>query len=766
MPKMENGTKITGILDKFSRPQFIFLIALITIPLCYFIFNPQPSLIDDNFHYMNLAQQLYSGEGYTSPYSIEAIPETHVAPGFPFILSLIMRFAGNGKPIIALKLFNNICYLLAIIFLALVFDKHLKVNRWVSFFFSIFMVFNVEISRYASMVTTEAPFLLFSILTIFLFLEYAQEKKFLYFLFASLSTVAALYIRIPGAPLAVISFIWLIWRKDYKKAVLYAVIVGALVGIWVFPLLFSGEFRYMSQLGRGGLDTSKYGRFGSFTSRYFHHLFSYIFKYIPSLFIPHHLVFLHRGSEISIFSWLGLILGIPFTAFTVWGTVRTFRDKKNNLVTLYAVLYYLIYSVFGSHGTRYASYAFPFIFYIAILGFWAFLEWAKLKRAWRLVIATVLLGLMVFLEGFPAFLSDTKLTSVTRAYYKQHGSEYTELGQLYRYKQELSVLKMHKAFRWCAKNLPEGDVILASQYRTAHFLTDHHVVVPLHVQKYFKVGFRGFIADKSIAEIDSLGEWVLDNKATYIVFDPIYNISSYFIAPMMSRYQECFEEIYRTEQPKTMIFSVDTTCLRSSISKGNQKYVDYYKSLYKAKVAKKEKQIDSLLALRVNIDEESEIANICRTHSYLIDMKNQEEAQMFFEGALVLFPDDPDLWMNRGIDLNQAGMNDMSIIALEKAKALGADEADCYNNIATAYANLKDYDNSRENFEMAAKLEPNDPLIFRNLFSVMVYQGDLQSAEKLINEQLARTDVDSSFVEQIRAMQTQYQNWKANKPTR
>ncbi len=762
----QNETGFFNLLGRLGRWHFILLIALISVPLLYSIFDPQPSIIDDNFHYMNLARQMYSGKGYTDPYAETPTPETHVAPGYPFILSIIMRLAGDPKPIVTLKIFNALCYLLSIIAIALIFDKHLKVNRWVTLLFSIFMILNKEIACFASMVTTEAPFLCFSVLTILFFLEYGESKRTKYFILASLFTVLALYIRIPGAPLAVACFLWLIWRKEYKQAVIYAAIVGVLVGAWVFPLIFSGSFQYMQQVGKVGLDTSKLGKYDSFITRYLHHLFSYIFKFIPNLFIPHHSPFLYKGSEIGIFSWLGLAIGLPISVFSIWGIAKTLKNKTTNLVTIYAGLYYLIYSVFASHGARYASYAFPFIFFLAMVGFVAFLDRIKLKRVWRIIAIIAALAFIVLLEGLPSFISDMKLTSKTRENYRKYGAEYTELTPLYRYKHEPLVLQMHKALRWCAKNIPEGEVILASQYRTAHFLTERRVVCPLYVQKYFTVGYEGFIAEKSVAEIDSLGEWMLQNKVKYVVYDPIYNISNYFLRPTMTRYQDCFKELYRTDKPSTIIFEVDTVCLRSAITKGNREFIEYYKSLHRANVAQNKTLLDSLLAIHDSLEtegEDREVEKICRTHNYLMVMKNIEEAQMLFEGAVLLYPKNPVLWLNRGIDLNKTGFNELSIIALEKARTFGAKESDCYNNIATAYANMKQYDKALEYFKIAAKKDPFDAVIFKNIISVFIYQEDFASAEATIRQQLARTDVDSTFIKQIESAAKQYSQWKAKK---
>ncbi|MCK5832717.1 glycosyltransferase family 39 protein [bacterium] len=753
-------TCFLNVLENLSRWQFILIIALICIPLFYFVFNPQPSILDDNFHYMNLARQLSSGKGYTNPYSVEPIPETHVAPGYPFVLSLIIRITGHDKPIVAFKLFNNFCFWLALVLIAFIFDKHLKLNRWVTLIFSLFLLFNSEIAMFASMVSTEAPFLCFSALTIVFFLEYSIERKLRYFILAILATVAALYIRIPGAPLAVVCFIWLIWRKEYKKAALYALAVGSLVGIWILPLLLKGQFLYTQQIARAGLDTSKIGHYDSFVTRYFHHFLSYFMKFIPSLFIPRHIKFLYTGSEVSIFSWLGLILGIPILVFSIIGVVRTFKDN-NNLVTFYAALYFMIYSVFASHGTRYASYAFPFLFYLIAVGLWSFLGWLKLGKKARTTFVIIPLMFLFLFEGLPRYYGDVQLTSKTRNLYKANGNSYAELSRLHRYQREESIFRMHKALRWCKSNIPKDKIILGSQIRSATFITDHRVVSPTYLKKYFTAGYKGFIADKSITEIDSLGKWMLDNRVEYVVLDKVYNITTFFIRPLMSRYQDCFDQAYSTEAPTTSIFSVDTSCLRASITKGNEDFIKYFIDLYKAKLIGNKYLLDSLL--NENDDTLDQIKKIIITHSYLMDIQLMEKADMFFEGACIKYPHDPAIWMARGIDLNQNDKNELSIISLEKARIFGAKEAECYNNMAIAYANMGDLENSLRCFKLAAKKDPFDPVIFENIIFVYIRLGDAKSAEAFIVEQLARTDVDSLFTKRMEKAKGNFYDWKIRK---
>jgi Flp pilus assembly protein TadD len=152
--------------------------------------------------------------------------------------------------------------------------------------------------------------------------------------------------------------------------------------------------------------------------------------------------------------------------------------------------------------------------------------------------------------------------------------------------------------------------------------------------------------------------------------------------------------------------------------------------------------------------------------SYLMDVGKRESAEMIFKGADILYPDNMTLWFNRGIDLNEAKINNKSVIYLERALALGADSANCYNNMATAVSQMGDMASAEEYFGEAARLNDQDPVIMRNYITVILYQGRYQDALDLIDLQLARDDIDSNYIAEIASFRKQYLKWRETQPNK
>ena len=147
-----------------------------------------------------------------------------------------------------------------------------------------FLTLNVAINRHASTTMTEAPFMLLSFITLFFMFKYADEKKWIWFLLGTLFTILSLYIRFPGAPLAMAVFIWLLFRRDIGKGFIYLGAVVVALGIWFIPLLISNQFIYLRQLDPGSAYWGAEN--ASFFGRYIHHLLNYLFQVFPLLLLP------------------------------------------------------------------------------------------------------------------------------------------------------------------------------------------------------------------------------------------------------------------------------------------------------------------------------------------------------------------------------------------------------------------------------------------------------------------------------------------------
>jgi len=79
---------------------------------------------------------------------------------------------------------------------------------------------------------------------------------------------------------------------------------------------------------------------------------------------------------------------------------------------------------------------------------------------------------------------------------------------------------------------------------------------------------------------------------------------------------------------------------------------------------------------------------------------------------------------------------------------------------------MKDYDKAREYFQKAFEVVPDDPVIVRNLLTVQLLEKDYEGAMKRVKEELARTDVDSTYKAEIISFHKQYLKWRESQPNR
>lgn len=118
-----------------------------------------------------------------------------------------------------------------------------------------------------------------------------------------------------------------------------------------------------------------------------------------------------------------------------------------------------------------------------------------------------------------------------------------------------------------------------------------------------------------------------------------------------------------------------------------------------------------------------------------MDLRENDVAQRYFERALALSPNDPDINNNYGWFLCRSGRQEQSI-----AYFLAALKNPLYNTPARSYVNAglcsMDKNSGRDAigfFERALRSEPDNPLALLNLASIQYKLGQLEVARGLIS---------------------------------
>ena len=744
-----------------SLPLWIYLsiIGVVSLILLLLCFNAQPSLLDDNFHYLNLGKALYMGEGFVQLDTPGHPVENQVAPGYPAFLALIMKIAGNPHAIVPLKLFSTLCYWLSIIIAVFIFINYMGVKRSLAALFALFMAVNTSINMFASMITTEAPFILFSTSTVLFLLAYNETGKVIHFFLGAFFTIIALYIRIPGGALAVAGFLWLLSRRDYKKAFIYAAIVGIGLAIWVAPLVLTGKWAYLGQVSSVESAADRYGIvYTSFVGRILHHILAYAFNYIPRLFFPSLKNALYVNPQERIFSTTGLVLGLLMFTGYVLAFIGNYRDKSRRLPLIYIACYFGVASLTSSHGLRYTTYLFIWLTVSYIFGVDSILKKLKAKKLASYI--PHLLVAAVILINLPPYFKDAVSTARTRTLHHSEKERLSPTVELGKYENEPQMIRMHEASEWCSTNVPEDAVILATQWRSVYFFSDRQT---LNAREWF-VEMMSREADGSLGFdddlVDSLWIWALSNGVTHVLVDPVYKISQVYLGPALKKYPNCCRIIGSTSEPATYVYYVDTLCLRNSLGFGPMKIIERLIGVHRLSESGDR---DSLLAFLEDYKRsEEDVEEICASIRYAMGVHKYNEAQFACHAATIIYPKNPDIWFNWGVELNKVKSYDVALHALEEALALGADSSDCYNNMGVAFLGMNSLDKGDSLFALAIELDPNDIQKINNRVASLINSGNVFKAEALLEEILATEDADSSFITQIRVLKKRLDKWKRN----
>ncbi len=757
---MDFKSKIKSIIDSSAREplwKFLLLTGLICAILLGSSFNAQPSEIDDNYHYMNLGRALYEGKGFVRLDTPGHPPEDIVTPGYPLILAGIMKIMGDPKPLIALKLFSTICYLLTILIAVTIFVRFMKLSRWVAFWFAVFMSVTQFVIYYASYVLTEAPFMLFVALTVYFVLLYERDRKDLFFYLATLTTVLGIYIRLPGAPLAVALFAWLLIRKDFKKAIIFGAIVGVTVGAWVVPKILAGQFQYGGQFVVQEAKHLDAARTSSYFSRYFHNMGYNFFVSFPRLLIPY-ISLLPLKPILYTYSWQELAIGVPLLGILILGVFQGLKEKEKGFPYFLFAAYFLMIFFFSSRGIRYTTYVFPWFMLAFITGI-RFIGKLFSKRETLGKVLAVLLAVIILILSWPTYIATAIETSVTRKIALNGIKPPFALVGTFRYQNHRELHHFYHACEWVRAETPEDAVVIAPQLRTAYYYSERPCISPRHWELIIQR--EGIDRERELreSEIDSMWLWALDQGVTHVIADPIYGVTAFYVKPALARYQDCLTLIHETPEPKSRVFEIDTTCLREFLTTNSKAELD---KLLREVVRLSEKEDQDSLNILLSGHEQSdgELAGIVRLLSYYVYLREFKDMLKLFEAAQLLYPDNGELWFNWGLEHNRMGLVTVSIPAFQKALAFGADSGDSYNNLAVAMTMKKDYEAADVNFRNAMLHSENDPTVLKNRIANLITLRRIAEADSLLEWAVTRTDADSAYMESVSSIKATYDNWK------
>ena len=774
--------------DIATMPGWKYLLLLVVLSIFPLLlqFNAQLDYLDDNCHYLNLAKALYTGRGYVQIHLPGNMPENLVSPGLPAIFAALMAIRDNPKDLIVFKTFFHLCYLLFLILAAHIFTKHLKMNRWIVVGIILFIALNPRVTQFASIETTEMPFMIASAAAILCFLKYAENFKNRYFWLATAFSIATVYIRIPAIPFVIACFIWLLTVKKFDKAFLYGFVVAGVLGFWLVPTALGTGWEYRAQFAPGAETGLSQIAFLWFNFKI--HVLEYLFISLPDLIFPAtwNIVFTFSPTK-----W-GYFFGSIPLLFMLIGSYGVINDKKPRLVALFVFVYFGIYTFLSSCHERYITVLIMGIVYLIALGVWQILKLIRLRGILlKAIIAILILVPIGFL--YQPLLLRAKFVSYTRSrFLNKDTGKYVSRTFAYRYAQEMEVAEYYEALNWCHENLPASTVIMTAQVRSAYYLTDMVCVSPSYygiARKMMSTGIK--TPEDRRDNYDKFMEFALENHVTYIIIDPIFNESIGMIAPSMAKYEGCCSLTYKTINHKTFVFHLDTTCLRQALlskfddekllniarlryaneEKGfPKKFNEYIRSrkendLNYMRIIEACTKADSITfaeALKNYPHSEEDLESIIKHFDYLRMAGDFPKMESLMSAADTLYPRNAKLWFEWGVAINRviaegtvnqkAEQLYWALVAFSRAIRYGADTSDVKNNAGVAYYKVGDYEKAVASFIKAVELDHKNPAKFKNLIAALVSAGKKDEAIELLDLAEKRTDFGEEYVKTAKEM--------------
>ena len=184
-----------------QKNSFLFLIIIVlSVLLALLNFSTIPFSGGDNFSYFLLSKALAEGNGYVELWRVGVPLHTQYPPMFPILLlpaSLFDSYVGA-------KVIVFLCYII-ILWFAWKFYREIE-DRETALLALGILAFSPVVIEYSSLVLSEIPFTMFSIIALYL---YSKKKYGQALLFATLTFLT----RTIGVTLLV-AMSWCYWRRD------------------------------------------------------------------------------------------------------------------------------------------------------------------------------------------------------------------------------------------------------------------------------------------------------------------------------------------------------------------------------------------------------------------------------------------------------------------------------------------------------------------------------------------------------------------------
>ena len=492
------------------------------VVLCAALFEPKIHTGGDSVTYVLLAESvLRTGDGYSL--SLEpGPPEAHTKypPGYPMLLAPLVAVA--GRDFVLLKL-------VSLLFTAgsvLVFCLYARRERdWLPWL-AVALAFAVSpgVIDYSRWMLSEAPFLFFTLVAIWMLREDACDGKIgRPFVLALLASIAGFYMRQIGALLLAGASLAFLMRREWRKFLVHGVVGGGLTIPWlVRSQLVSGETTpYLEEFLLENVYNPEAGYLGfsGLVGRFFENGMLYATRELPRALV---------GSDSAWSASLPVVcVAVVVCVLALAGLIRALRSKPG-AAEFYLILTCVAIMLFQSsvNDVRYLVPLIPLVLAYAADGATVLAGRAK-RSGWLAPLPVYAMGLLAALAT-SAHLARIPGNMETIARYHA-GDTYAGYHPAWR--------NFFESAEWVEANTPPDAVVTVRKPRLFHALTDRRV------RRY------PFSTDT-----DSVLMAV--HETDYVLLDAIFPTTRQYLLPAIGQEPESFFLAHQTRAPETLVLGV------------------------------------------------------------------------------------------------------------------------------------------------------------------------------------------------------------------
>lgn len=490
---------------------------LVFVPQYQKIFDQKIHLGGDNAGYYILGKALAEGDGYTNVHIKDKVQANHFPLGYPVVVASVMKLFSYDFN--AIKTANGVLLFFSLIILFFLF-RRFSGNIHLAFIVTLLLVYNSHLLQYSTIMMSEIAFLLFSCLTLVLFLKSDLDKSPLkngYFYLFLISLTFTYYIRTVGIALFGGVFLYLLLKRNWKYIAAQIIGFFLLALPWYIRGKMLGGNSYMRSLFYKNPYRPEEGfmELGDWFIRFFNNVERYIAREIPTGVLG--TLKVNYKADITSAEWA---LGVVFVLLAGYGLYRLKRDKLLLLGYFIGTFGILFLWPDVWFGIRFLLPLVPFILFFIINGTYELLKLAFRKiKIQNNFLLNVLLP-FVFLLGITVLMPNVKrLEANAKGVFVKKYKNYFEIAT------------------WAKKNTEKEAVICCRKGQLFYLYADRYVT-----------GYKNTLNQEEL--IEGLKEKNVD----YVVLEQLgYASTGRYLYPAIKKYPEKFEIVKYLKDPDTYL---------------------------------------------------------------------------------------------------------------------------------------------------------------------------------------------------------------------